>query len=704
MQIYALPHRRSGCAVVALALTVITAHSAELPVTQVILYKHGIAFFAREGAIPAGQEARLDFKSTEMNDVLKSLTVANSGGGRITGIRYDSKETLEQQLDKFPFKVGDQEYLSAFLDRIKGSRIELKSGDRTVTGAIMGARAIETGPDADKRTVREQITLLSENGDLATYDLSAFASMRLLDARLEDQLKQYLQTLARAKSREKRSIYIDSAENAARNLRITYIAPAAIWKSSYRLTLEHGESVLEGWAIVDNTSDEDWTNVKLSVVSGRPISFVSLLDTPRYGRREVAELPEDRAAGPVVYAGGLEPPPPPMAARPDSGIGVVGGTGEASGAAGGVLGGVGSGGGAGGGSVNGVMQPMAPRQFVANQLVQTEEAATSTVEGASGATLGALFEYNFAGPVTINKNQSAMLPFLKDRVPARKLLIYSERDGEHPVNAAEITNDTSKTLDGGPITVYDGGAYAGEALFETLKAGDKRLIGYAVDYGTRITSEFDSGEKTIREIHATDGNLLVRSALLETRTYSIKNVDAQPKTLIIQQEGLHEYSVLAPQPVERTATAYRFEVKLPANGSQTLKVEQERVNYEETVVTSATADFLLTIVQNKQLSATGRQQLQAVVDLKSQAAQASDRLNATKAGIAELTEDQSRLRQDIDILNRVHGEEEQVRKYSSQLAANETQLVALRDQSRDISGRKAALEADLRNAVARLQF
>jgi archaellum component FlaF (FlaF/FlaG flagellin family)/regulator of replication initiation timing len=439
--------------------------------------------------------------------------------------------------------------------------------------------------------------------------------------------------------------------------------------------------------------------VKLSVVSGRPISFLSLLDTPRYGRREVAELPEDRAAGPVVYAGNLNAPPPsaPASEGVVGGVGVMGATGPAgpmpkqfeSSAR------LGTGAGAGTRS----------HQFVANQLIEPKEAPLfNTVQGATGATLGELFEYHFAGPITIKKNQSAMLPFLKDRVAARKLLIYSERDGEHPVNAAEVTNDTSKTLDGGPMTVYDGGAYAGEALFETVKSGDKRLIGYAVDYGTRVTSAFDSGSKAVREIHAENGLLRLRSALLETRTYSIKNVDAQAKTLIVQQEGAHEYSVLSPQPAERTATAYRFEVKVPANGSQTLKVEQERVLLEQTVLSDSTPEFLLTIVQNKELSATGRTQLETIVDLKRQLAKTGEDLNATKAQIGDLTDDQTRLRQNIDSLNRVKGEEEQVRKYSSELAANEAQLAKLRDQSRDSATRKSGLEMQLRSAIEHLNF
>ncbi len=696
MQTYALPWRRTVFVTLSLALSAATLQlfCADVPVKRVILYKHGIGYFEREGAVPAGEDARLDFKATAMNDVLKSLTVIDTDGGRIAGIRYDSNETLQQQLEKYPFKIGEQEFFSSFLDRFKGSRVELRSGDRPVTGAILGARAIEAGPETDKRILREQITLLLDSGDVVNYDLTAAGSIRLLDPRLQEQLKQYLQTLSQAKSRESRAIYIDSAGSGNRNLRISYISPTAIWKSSYRLTLQDPGSTLEGWAIVDNTTDEDWNGVRLSVVSGRPISFISLLDTPRYGRREIAELPEDRAAGPVVYGGSVDG----QVVADDVSGGVVG-----SGSGNGY--GPGSGHGQGGGVYQiGKAPAPVPAQ---KQLVQLEESAqlqTSTVEGATGASLGELFEYNFAGPVTIKKNQSAMLPFLQDKISARKLLIFTEHDGEHPVNAAEVTNNTSKTLDGGPITVYDGGAYAGEALVETVKAGDKRLIGYAVDYGTRITTAFDTGKRTVREIHARNGTLELHFGEHQTRTYTIRNVDAKPKTLILQQEGINQYSVLSPKPSERTATAYRFEVKIPANGAQTLKVEEERTYENTTAVLSSTPDFLLTLVQNRELGEQGRKQLQALVDVKIRLAEAENDLNLSNSQMSELTDDQTRLRQNIDSLNRVKGQEDQVRKYSSQLADNEAQLAKLRDQRRDLELRKLNLETEVRHAIETLDF
>ena len=162
-------------------------------------------------------------------------------------------------------------------------------------------------------------------------------------------------------------------------------------------------------------------------------------------------------------------------------------------------------------------------------------AISSFARQADGQDLGELFEYSFSGPVTVKKGESAMLPFLATESQyAQTADLFREASDLHPMNAAEITNSTGKTLDGGPITVYDAGAYAGEALVETLKAGDKRLIGYGVDLGTRMTTAWDSSRDVVREVHLHRGVMTTRSAVEETKTYTIKNVDAKAKTLIIE--------------------------------------------------------------------------------------------------------------------------------------------------------------------------
>src|SRR5437867_2367776 len=277
------------------------AFAADLPVRQVVLYKHGVGYFERAGQLGPGESARLDFKAAEMNDVLKSLTIEEKGGGKITGLRYDSSEPLSQRLGEFPFQLGAQQPLSAVLDQLKGARVELQSGAQTVAGAIVGGRLV---PGDDKRQQQEQVTLLLDSGELRNVDLTAVAGVRFTDPKLQLQFKDYLATLVNSRSKEKRSVYIDSTENKSRQILASYMIPTPVWKSSYRLIFDpSAQPTLEGWAIVDNTTGEDWTKVQLALVSGRPISFISQLYEPRYVQRQVADLPEDRAQRPVVHEG-----------------------------------------------------------------------------------------------------------------------------------------------------------------------------------------------------------------------------------------------------------------------------------------------------------------------------------------------------------------------------------------------------------------
>src|SRR6202162_3898710 len=285
------------------AVFMATALAADIPIHEVILYKSGVGYFERTGALRAGESARLDFKASDMNDVLKSLMITDRNGGKVTGLRYDSSEPLNQKLADFPFKIDGQASLAVFLDQMKGARIEMKYGAETVSGTIVSGRVVRGD---DKQAEREQAVILLDSGDLRTFDLAAASSIRFVDTKLQVQLKDYLTVVNQSRSTDKRSVYIDSADSKERQIAATYMIPTPVWKSSYRLIFnDKTEPTLEGWAIIDNTTGEDWTNVLLSVVSGRPVSFISKLYEPKYVPRQTVELPEDRAAAPVVYQGGL---------------------------------------------------------------------------------------------------------------------------------------------------------------------------------------------------------------------------------------------------------------------------------------------------------------------------------------------------------------------------------------------------------------
>ncbi len=248
----------------------------------------------------------------------------------------------------------------------------MEFGPQKIAGAIVSARRIEGDKD---RPEREQLTLLMDSGELRNVDLAAATSIRFTDAKLQLQFKDYLAALTGARSQDKRSVYIDSTDAKSRDVQAAYIMPMPAWKSSYRLLfVDNGQPTLEGWAIVDNTTGEDWTNVHLSLVSGKPISFISQLYAPKYIQRQGAELPEDQAVAPTVYTGavtGLAAPPPPPAANLRAQYGVIGG----------VPGGV------GGGAAGGTFRASAGAQ----------SAEMSSIEPAGAATeIADLFEYSIA--------------------------------------------------------------------------------------------------------------------------------------------------------------------------------------------------------------------------------------------------------------------------------------------------------------------
>jgi len=501
--------------------------------------------------------------------------------------------------------------------------------------------------------------------------------------------------VAAARSKDKRSVYIDSTDARQREIVASYTIPAAVWKSSYRLILgDKGQPVLEGWAIVDNTTGEDWNKVQLSLVSGRPISFVSQLYAPKYVQRPSAELADDNAARPVVHeeAFGINGTAAAGAAG-SRGVGAV---------RAGVLGGI---------MPAPAAAPVSGRAYVSAQnsmadLEQAKVAPSTIVASASAGELGELFEYRIAQPVTIRKDESAMLPFLQQAIEGRKLLIYSDHSSQHPTNAAELTNTSGKTLDGGPITVYDGGAYGGEALMETLKAGDKRLISYAVDLGTRITDAFNSKNAVIREVHAARGVITTKSAMEETRTYTIRNVDQKAKTLILEHPLRQGYTLLSAKPAEKTASAYRFEIQLAAGATQEFPVTEERVFDQSYQVSNMGPDFLLAYVQNRNLtlSDAARRQLQRITDEKSQIAENDRALQDAQNQVSDLTRDEDRIRQNINSLNNVSSQQQLVQNYAKQLDAHEQQLAQLRDHQADLQKKKTAMQSDLDKLIEALAF
>jgi hypothetical protein len=267
-----------------------TASPARLPVRRVVLYKNGVGYFERVGKVRGTEAISIDFSSAQLDDVLNSLTALDLGNGRISGISYNSEAPIGQRLGALQLPVGERATLSELLAALRGAHLEVRVGDRIVTGRLLGVER-RPGGSAPGGASRDWLTLVGDRGDIRTVELTPAVNIKLAERDSADQVGAYLGLLASTRAPDRRRMTISTAGTGERDLLVGYVSEMPIWKTTYRVVLSpDGEPpLLQGWAIVDNTTGEDWAGVELSLVAGAPQSFIQQISQPRYGRRPVVQ-------------------------------------------------------------------------------------------------------------------------------------------------------------------------------------------------------------------------------------------------------------------------------------------------------------------------------------------------------------------------------------------------------------------------------
>ncbi|MGH9732416.1 MAG: hypothetical protein ACRD4A_12020, partial [Candidatus Acidiferrales bacterium] len=246
------------------------------------------------GEVHGDQNMRIDFTSSQLNDVLQSLTVLDLNGGRITGIDYDSEAPFSQRLGTIGLPLGEETDLSKFLAALRGTRLEIRNGNSTITGRLLSVETKSRLTGSTSQQV-DLATLVSDGGEVRTVEITPAVSVRIADQGVNGEVGRYLSLLASTHQQDLRRMTISAAGSGARQLYVSYISEVPIWKTTYRIVLPSkadDKPLLQGWAIVDNTTGEDWDNVELSLVAGAPQSFIQQLSQPYYARRPVVPLPQ----------------------------------------------------------------------------------------------------------------------------------------------------------------------------------------------------------------------------------------------------------------------------------------------------------------------------------------------------------------------------------------------------------------------------
>jgi hypothetical protein len=281
-----------------------------LPIRRVILYSNGVAYIERRGTVAGRAEINLSFKQSQVDDVLKSMVVLDLGEGRVGAVSYNSSAPPQARMADIPFSIaaetrgGTSGGLAGVLSQLQGARVVLTTtGGRTATGSILTVQERREQPDPKQPPVtKHSLVIASEGGELSSFDLSEVRSVRLADEGTRRDIGEFAEASASARRRDAKTITVTSDGAGTREMLVSYTVAAPIWKTTYRVVLDsEGRPFFQGWAIVDNVSEEDWENVRLSLISGTPVSFIQPIQKPFYRYRPVVPVPADLRLSPQTY-------------------------------------------------------------------------------------------------------------------------------------------------------------------------------------------------------------------------------------------------------------------------------------------------------------------------------------------------------------------------------------------------------------------
>ncbi len=620
------PRAVAVLSVMLLAVTVGAQETVDLDVTRVALFSSGVGYFECTAEVSGTTTAELRFRTDQINDILKSLVVEDFGGGTIGAVSYAARDPVEKTLRSFAVDITGKPTLGELLDQLRGEVVEI-GGPRALRGAIVGVETQLTVV-GDHVVERDVLNLLTESG-LEQMPLAELRGIRLLDEKVDGELRKALATLAEAHDADKKSVVLRFDGAGRRKVRAAYLLEAPIWKTSYRLVLSENEPpFMQGWATVENATEKDWRDVELSLVSGRPISFRMDLYTPLYVPRPLEELELYASLRAPQYEGGMESKAAealygrqmararaPMAAA-DAYVGE------------------------------------APAPLMAEAREELDLSGRGVASVAAAQQAGELFEYVIQTPVSIPRQHSAMLPIVNAAVAGEKVSIYNPSTHEkYPLNGLELVNATDLHLMQGPVTVFDGNVYAGDAKLPDMKPGEKRMIAYALDLATEVAVERMPRPEELMSLRIAKGVLWYGHKYLDERKYVIKNKAERERAVILEQPYTPDWTLVEPrEPYERTPRLLRLRVEVPAGQSVSYPVKLERQAEQSLRLLDCRLDTIEFYLRSRVISPAVRQALERLVALRTELTDVSRQCEKLEQELNEVVADQVRVRDNLRTL------------------------------------------------------
>ncbi len=694
----------------------------EFKLTKAVLFKTGIATFEKECVIEPAENSTISirFNTQMMNDILKTFSLYRTQGNvQIRGISYEPATNTGDPAITSKIAIDPQNAYQSLITQLRGVHVKITTVSTAYEGKIIGLETRTEKPATPDSFVKPKVFLIlgvqTAFIQILTDDITGF---QIIDQKTAKNLNFFLELIKTLKIKEIRNFNLIYSATQQSKLIIRYLQEFPGWKLSYRLNLKSAETgdpsqtLLQAWAIVDNTLDENWDGINLTLVSGMPVSFIYDTYSPKWIKRpkierkkeieiNVATLQsgkKDLAMGgaPVMPGAPAPAPPPSMAmmkqmapmkmkklAKMDMA--------ELS-------------------DDDTVDYMMAePRQSLFEPEITVmpeeeepmEEAFESATEEDKGEGKG--FRYKIGTPISLKRNNSGLIPILQSETKANLYALYNpEIQKEHPMNIVEFKNTADVSLEEGPISIYKESIFLGESILPFTSAAETKKIPYSIDVSVRVNLKIDYQYSDIHEIIYRNEFTKAKYQTMIT-TYNIENDSDDEKVLFIEHKIQPEYELHeTDQPEETTKNYYRYKFKINAKTKYEFKIKERKTYYEYIQLEQLNAPLLQDWLSMKLISAEKYQALAKYLDLANQKSVLQTEFNFLEQKIREIIEDQYRIKENLKSL-RESAEEKSLRiSYIKTLVEDEENIDKAQKTRKEILANLEGLERKLQEAKVQI--
>jgi len=657
-----------------------TRQAPSLAVSKVVLYQNGVGYFERRGKI-SGDELNLNVRYDQINDFLKSLAVIDKSEGRVVNVSLPLEENDMGRLASLPEQVRNAGGMMDVLRIFRGANVTVY-GKRRISGRIVGVEHLAPGAMPVSTVLKTsepspsgwRATFMKKNGGLEVMPVEDIRELVIHEEALEVGLRKSLDISLGEGQWKPVALKIRLEGSSSHDLILSYIVEMPKWKPSYRLVAgDDGRVLVQAWAVIDNVSGEDWNNVKLSLVSGSPLSFRYNLHSPRYINRidltprdeQYAVAPPSDAAG---YAMGIATVMPeeekmaeqaPMAAP--YGRGGMAKTRNTS-----------------------VLKMDMDDASAEDSSFNYEGMRQAVAADVSTTELGSLFRYDVEGKVTVKDNNSTMVAIVNSQVPGREVWLfrrdnpYSDED-EKPYRAIRLRNDSGLTLEKGPVALYSKGSFVGEGFLERQENGADSFVSFAMDSKVSLKSDTTSSEEPLSLIKIQNGMILAEMMQIKRSQYTLTSRTTDDGTAYVRTPKLREYTLRnPPESTVETPDSYYVPVNVPAGKSAKLKVELvSPVRRSISIDSDLSGNVLKLFAGGGEIPASIKGSIDQLIEIKGRIHKLEEDNKRFKRSYHDYDADQNRLRANLETLRKTRGNQQLVNELVAKLADIEKKLGAL---------------------------